>query len=136
MGWLSFDMRQTTDADGALRLRVSGALDIAVADLLGERLRQLGVADRRVRLDLSEVGFIDCSGVETVLQALTAARRRGWRLEVDRRVGASVERMIDFMAVAHVLWPPEAGSRGATVRMLDAARRSRRGPMRSGRRRA
>ena len=43
-----------------------------------------------MRLDLSQLDFIDSSGVQTVVLGLKHARRSGHELEVDRRVSSSV----------------------------------------------
>ena len=82
-----------------------GELDIAVADAVEQRLRQHREDGRPVRLDLSQLDFIDSSGVQAVVLGLKQARRSGHALEVDRRVSASVERLIDMMGIGAQLWP-------------------------------
>jgi hypothetical protein len=47
------EIQQRDDPDGALRVTLIGDIDIAVADQLTARLRQLQRSERRVRLDLS-----------------------------------------------------------------------------------
>lgn len=103
----SFEIRETVDGDGALRVALIGELDIAVADAVEQRLRQHREDGRPVRLDLSELDFIDSSGVQTVVLGLKHARRSGHELEVDRRVSSSVERLIDMMGIGAQLWPVE-----------------------------
>lgn len=85
-----------------------GELDIAVADAVEERLRQLRDDGRRARIDLSQLDFIDSSGVQTVVLGLKHARKAGRELEVDRHVSSTVERLIDMMGIGQQLWP--AGS--------------------------
>ena len=58
-----------------------------------------------MRLDLSELDFIDSSGVQALVVGLKYARRSGRELEVDRRVSASVERLIEMMGIGAQLWP-------------------------------
>jgi anti-anti-sigma factor len=82
-----------------------GELDIAVADAVEQRLRRHREDGRAVRLDLSQLDFIDSSGVQTVVLGLKRARQSGNKLEVDRHVGASVERLIDMMGIGGQLWP-------------------------------
>lgn len=103
-----FEIRQRDDPDGTLRVTLMGEIDIAVTDLLTARLGQLKRSERRVRLDLSQPRFIDCSGVGAIMAALTDARRAGWQLDVDRRVSPSVARIIGLAGIAADLWPAEA----------------------------
>jgi anti-anti-sigma factor len=110
MGEPFFEIQQRDDPDGALRVTLIGEIDTVVADQLTTRLEQLKRPDRRVRLDLSQPGFMDCSGVGAIINALTHARRAGWELDVDRRLSPSVARIIALAGVASVLWPSEAAA--------------------------
>ena len=101
----SFEIRETVDGDGAIRVTLIGELDIAVADAVEQRLRQYREDDRSVRLDLSQLDFIDSSGVRAVVIGIRHARRGGHELEVDRRVSAPVERLIEMMGIGGQLWP-------------------------------
>lgn len=116
-----FEMRECTDPDGALRLAVHGGLDVVVADRLTSRLQALRVAGRPIRIDLSELEFIDCTGMEALMDELTSARRRGQRIEIDRPVSAPVKRAITFMDVASVLWPPEYETVRSMLRVVEGA---------------
>jgi anti-anti-sigma factor len=75
-------------------IRAAGELDLAARDPLAELLRQQQTAGRRViRLDLSEVIFLDCSCVGVVV----AAHRRFVELHgllVLTDINASVARML------------------------------------------
>ena len=102
-----FQIQQCDDPDGAVRVTLIGEVDTVVADQLTARIEQLKRPDRRVRLDLSQPGFMDCSGVGALISILTDARRSGWELEVDRRVSPSVARIIALAGVASVLWPAQ-----------------------------
>jgi len=101
----SFEIRETVDADGASRVALVGELDIAVADGVEERLRSLRDAGRRARLDLSQLDFIDSSGVRAIVLGLKHARQGGHELEVDRRISPTVKRMIEIMGIGPQLWP-------------------------------
>ena len=104
-----FEIRYSVDADGAVRLTLIGELDIAVADEVEERLREHRGPGRLVRLDLSQLEFIDSSGVRAIVLGLKHARQDGDELEVDRGVSATVERMIEIMGIAPHLWPSGSG---------------------------
>lgn len=103
-----FEITQRDEADGALRVALSGELDLAVSNRLRLGLRELGRGMRPVRLDLSALDFIDCSGVGAIVGALAEARRGRWELEVDRAVSPIVDRVIALTGVAADLWPVEA----------------------------
>jgi anti-sigma B factor antagonist len=90
------------------RVTLIGELDIAVADGVEERLRQLREQGRSARLDLSQLDFIDSSGVRAIVLGLRYARQEGSGLEVDRRVSPTVQRMIEIMGIAPHLWPDDA----------------------------
>jgi hypothetical protein len=59
----------------------------------------------RVRLDLSELDFIDCCGINGILRALAEARRLQWDLEVDPLVSPGVRRITSLEDIASELWP-------------------------------
>jgi anti-sigma B factor antagonist len=103
----SFEIRETLDADGAIRLALIGELDIAVAEQVEDRLRHHRDDGERVRLDLSGLEFIDSSGVRVIVLAMKHARDIGHALEVDRRVSPAVGRMIEIMGIELQLWPSQ-----------------------------
>jgi anti-sigma B factor antagonist len=105
----SFEIRENVDADGLVRLALIGELDIAVADRVEERFRQLREDGRGVRLDLSRLEFIDSSGVRVIVLGLKQARQDGHQLEVDARISPTVARMIEIMGIGSQLWPGGAG---------------------------
>jgi anti-anti-sigma factor len=107
------ELSERQDADGAVRLTLIGELDLSATDRLRGRLDQLGRSQRRVRLDLSQLDFIDCSGVRAILNALADARGKQRALEVDRRVSPNVSRLISLVHIASDLWPADALADGA-----------------------
>ena len=105
----AFGISETVDPDQALRLMLFGDLDLTAAEAFSTRLAELKATGRPCRLDLSRVAFIDSSGIQALLLALTDARWSGWPLEVARAVSPSVERAAQIVGIAQVLWPPEPG---------------------------
>lgn len=104
-----FDVRQRHDADGAVRMTLTGELDLSSAAGLKARLNEVQRSSTRpVRLDLSELEFIDCSGIRAILDAMAEAHRGGGALEVDRIVSPIVGRVVSLGAIAADLWPAEA----------------------------
>ena len=66
-----------------VRVRPRGALDVATASVLDEQLADLRAAGfRRLLIDLSELRFMDSTGLRLVLQWDAAARSDGFELGV------------------------------------------------------
>jgi anti-anti-sigma factor len=111
---MRFGCRKRIDADGAVRMTLIGELDIAVTGELTRQLDELERSRARVRLDLSELGFIDLGGLDAILAALARARRTGWALEVDSQVSRSVERILDLGRLGQIVWPAPTPCAGAS----------------------
>lgn len=116
-----FEMRDSDALDGAVRVSLMGGLDIVVADRLTDHLTILRGTGKPVHLDLSELEFIDCTGLEAIIGELTEARAAGRSLEVDRPVSAPVKRVITFLDAASVLWPSESEVPRPALRVIDGA---------------
>jgi anti-sigma B factor antagonist len=91
-----------------VRLRVSGELDIATADLLADRLRGLRDRQAAVLLDLDDLAFIDASGMRVILGAARDARDDGWEFKVTRG-SARVRRLFALLDLDQHL-PLDGGS--------------------------
>jgi anti-anti-sigma factor len=104
---VEFGMRESFDDAGAVRLVVTGELDLAVAGMFGDRLRMLRDAGHAVRLDLAELEFIDSSGLRELMIALDEARSNGWRLDVEPQVKATVRRTVEMAGLTSYLWPED-----------------------------
>ncbi len=104
-----FDVRQRHDADGAVRMTLMGELDISTTESFKARLDELQRSRRRVRLDLSELEFVDCSGIRAILDAMAQARRDGCTVDVDQAVSPIVGRIVALGAISGELWPAQAG---------------------------
>jgi len=67
----------------AVRVKLAGELDISSAgELEGELKRIEGRNPEAVVLDLSEVRFMDSTGLRVIVTADDRARKGGWRLSV------------------------------------------------------
>jgi anti-anti-sigma factor len=109
-----FDVRQRRDADGTERVTLTGELDLSATAGLKARLGEVQRAQHRLRLDLSELDFIDCSGIRAILEAMADARREGCAVEVDRAVSPMVGRIVSLGAIAGELWPGETAAQAGT----------------------
>jgi anti-anti-sigma factor len=58
-----------------------------------------------VRLDLTELDFIDSSGLRELIVALDDARPDGWRLDIEPQLTAPVRRTVDIAGLTSYLWP-------------------------------
>jgi anti-anti-sigma factor len=99
------EVRQTVDPDGYARLSLLGEFDQANSDGFLERLGELKRSGESVRVDLSELEFIDSSGVQAVLRSVRDAEGDGWRLEVDPRLSWQVKQVFDVLGLDTLLWP-------------------------------
>jgi anti-anti-sigma factor len=102
-----FRLEERFERDGIVRLMLIGELDVAVIDYLSTRLRELRKGGYPVRLDLSQLEFIDSSGIQEIIRAVTAARRDGWELQVDGPLSDPVARTVDLVGARALLWPEE-----------------------------
>lgn len=100
-----FGVEEAIDPDGRVRLLLLGELDHATTQRLIERLDQLRESGSPVLLDLSELEFIDSSGIRSLIVSLQAARRDNWELEVDPSLSWQVERVVKVLGIDSVLWP-------------------------------
>jgi anti-sigma B factor antagonist len=100
-----FALREAQE-DGRLVLRLSGDLDIAATDELQSRLdalREDGASP--VVLDLSELEFIDSSGLACITRAIRDARQEGRELEVGRELRDQVKRLLELVDGEQLFWP-------------------------------
>jgi anti-anti-sigma factor len=102
-----FEIQQRQDPGGYLRLVLLGELDLASVPKFTTTLRQLKMESEHVRLDLSQLQFIDSTGVNALVVGLRDARADEWDLEVHRRLSPQVERVITVSGVGPFLWPAD-----------------------------
>lgn len=101
-------IEQSAETGGAVRLVLRGELDLAGVPTLRAHLQQLGGEHRLVRLDLSELRFMDSTGLGTVITAVLDARRDGWTLEIERPRHRTVQRVLEISGAGSYLWPDSA----------------------------
>lgn len=102
-----FRLEERFEREGSLRLMLIGELDVAVIEHLSTRLRELRKGGYPVRLDLSQLQFIDSSGIQELIGEVTDARSEGWSLEVDGPMTDQVARTVDLVGARSFLWPNE-----------------------------
>jgi anti-sigma B factor antagonist len=82
---------------------VRGELDLSTSPQLDETLRREIDAGNRVVVDLSEIAFIDSTGLNTLITALRAASSHGAALMVSPSLPAQVQRVLEVTGLNAVL---------------------------------
>jgi len=88
--------RATGDREVAY-LAVAGEVDLSNAEELREAVDDTGGNGAGVVIDLTDVGFMDSSGLAVILQA---ARDRESRLVIVAAPGSAVERLLEMTEAA------------------------------------
>jgi anti-anti-sigma factor len=97
MGSAEFEIRESLES-GWLRLTLLGELDMAAAPELEVRLRELQREGRSVLMDLSQLQFMDSSGLALVTRAINSSRSNGWAFVVDPDLSPQVRRLFRLTA--------------------------------------
>jgi anti-anti-sigma factor len=106
-----WQLAQSHDEDGVLRIALIGELDLPVARQLTKRLDELRLEGARVRLDLSRLVFVDVPGVHALIGATEHRDQNGERLfTVGRTTTPSVRRVVELTGAARILWPASGRS--------------------------
>ncbi len=104
---------RTATGPGRTTVTLVGECDLTVSDDLVSALLAAVRSSPLVVVDLSELGFLDSSGVHSLITAYRAARDLNRRLYVVGPRGM-VATVLDVTGVGTLLSPP-AGSGGAVV---------------------
>ena len=102
----TFTVAEDTGGDGAHVIRLHGELDIDAAPDLERALLRSRPAGERVVLDLSELQFMDSTGLRVLLRARAAAEEGRWEIFL-RDVPSNIQRLFDMTGV-HEALPSEA----------------------------
>ena len=79
-----FEIREHA-TDPALELSVTGELDMNTVELLARHVDQsLADGPRALRLDLTELGFMDSSGLRFLIDLYDRSRQEDWELSIVR----------------------------------------------------
>jgi anti-anti-sigma factor len=98
------DIDERSDADWH-ELALAGELDLATAPMLRHRMRELREARVKVRLDLSELSFIDSSGAHAITDGQRDADAAGQELQIAPRLSPQVQRMFHVLKKVGLLQP-------------------------------
>ena len=96
-------VQSTTAPDGTVVLRFAGELDLSTVAIFVEALDSLLDGDPvTIEVDLSELNFIDSSGVGAYVTAYRRAKAKGSQLSVGERSDL-VERVLQLSGVEEAL---------------------------------
>ena len=119
--------------DGEGVVAAAGDLDLASAEAFRATLREQ-LAEGPVRLDLSELAFMDSSGVRVLDAVLRDVDREGWALTIGAALGDNVRQVLEMTRDDRPAPAPRPGRRCRPVSALDPQQRGRAGrPGRAGR---
>ena len=93
----TFEATPHTDDSGAAYLKVAGALDLAAAPQLIQEVKESQV----LRLDLSEVEFMDSTGLGALITVRNGAREKGEELQL-LAISRAVERVLELSGLTDV----------------------------------
>ena len=89
--------------DGGIVLKIAGELDLSTVPIFIDALNDLLDSDAAtIELDLSELSFIDSSGVGAYVTAYRKARAKGAQLRLGARSGL-VDRVLQLSGVEDAL---------------------------------
>jgi anti-anti-sigma factor len=100
-------LRESRQPDGTARLALVGELDLGSAALLERKLTELKRDGAGATLDLSELGFIDSTGLRILLRATREARRDRRRLAIERGLTPQVAKLFQITGADRVFWSCE-----------------------------
>jgi anti-sigma B factor antagonist len=98
----SFGILEEDGEVGERVVRLRGELDVATAPEFERVLVRLRPPDQRVVLDLSELRFMDSTGLRILLQARRVASEGGWQLAL-RNVPPNVLRLLKLSGVEEAI---------------------------------
>jgi anti-anti-sigma factor len=79
------------------RLSLRGELDLVSTRELEDRLTRLRAKREPVQLDLSQLEFIDSTGLHLLIRTVASARSTGWRFEIEPQVSQPVRRLFKLV---------------------------------------
>jgi stage II sporulation protein AA (anti-sigma F factor antagonist) len=101
----TFSLAEDGGGDGERVIRLRGELDIGSAPDLERALLRSRPARQRVVLDLTELKFMDSTGLRVLLRARAAADEGHWEINL-RNVPPTIRRLFDMTGV-HAALPAE-----------------------------
>jgi anti-sigma B factor antagonist len=105
---------ESRDVDGTMVVALQGEVDLQHSPRLRKHLMALMAERRPVVVDLSGVGYIDSSGVASLVEAYQSARKNGSRF-VLAAVGAPALRVLQLARLDKVFTLAETVEAGLST---------------------
>jgi anti-anti-sigma factor len=86
-------------ADHEVQVAVKGELDLVSAPELEEALKRELLAANDVLLDLSDVDFIDSTGLHAIVEAVRTAKAAGRKLKLNSELPAHARRLMEIVGL-------------------------------------
>ena len=125
---MSYDTREplliqvSQPSDGLYRVALAGEIDLACAPELAQAFAAFsGTTYDRVVVDLSELSFIDSSGIKALIAAAKVIQAEG-RVMTLVGAGPNVQRVLDIVNLSAVM-PIERSEVGAAAQKVTSASR-------------
>ncbi|HEY3729301.1 MAG TPA: STAS domain-containing protein [Solirubrobacteraceae bacterium] len=114
---MPFSIRTVKLATGAVRVEISGELDIATSPRLNASLLRELVAGRDVELDLSRVTFMDACALGTIMGARKRFELRQQSFAVSLRRASQPHRLLRLTGILPVLTLTDGAGPSPTSRV-------------------
>ena len=95
-GTLSFAPGET---EQTIEVAVTGELDLVSASQLEETLKRELLADNDVLLDLSDMDFIDSTGLHAIVESVRTAKSVGRKLKLSAELPAHARRLMEIVGL-------------------------------------
>lgn len=94
-----FSIRVVADDEHTLRMMVQGELDLSTSPRLEATLERELSGPHDVLLDLSQLQFIDSSGLHVIMRAIWESRSRGDRLKLSSALSLQARRLFELVGL-------------------------------------
>ena len=85
--------------DHEIEVAVTGELDLVSASQLQETLKRELLADNDVLLDLSDMDFIDSTGLHAIVESVRTAKSVGRKLKLSAELPAHARRLMEIVGL-------------------------------------
>ena len=96
-------VRVISTGERTARVLVAGELDLATSAKLDRSLAQALADANEVVLDLSEVSFIDSTGLSTILGGVSASQLNGGKLTISSALSPQARKLFELVGMEGTL---------------------------------
>jgi anti-sigma B factor antagonist len=100
---VNLTVRVISTGDRAARVLVVGELDLASSEKLDRALTQALTDADEVVLDLSEVSFIDSTGLSTILSGVSTSQLNGGKLTISSSLPPQARKLFELVGMQDAL---------------------------------